>query len=156
MRVVLFALFLILGESIQPFTAKYDVSCSFPISSWSLNTSVTFSRCLYQNFIFTNMTKHCSLLLESLQTLLTSHILPCMLSHFSRVWLFATPWTAAHQAPLSMGFSRQDYWSELLCSPPGDLPSPGIEPTSLMSPALPGGFFGITWEAPFLYIDIGY
>ena len=40
--------------------------------------------------------------------------------------------------------------------PPGDLPSPGIEPTSLTSPALPGGFFGITWEAPFLYIDIGY
>ena len=69
---------MILEESIQPFTAKYDVSCEFPISSWSLSTSVTFLRCLYQIFIFTNMTKHCSLLLESLQTLLTSHILPCV------------------------------------------------------------------------------
>ena len=44
--------------------------------------------------------------------------------------------TAASQAPLSMGFSRQEYWSEPLCAPPGDLPNPGIEPTSLMSSAL--------------------
>ena len=39
-----------------------------------------------------------------------------------------TPWTVAHQAPLSMGFSRQEYWSGLPCPPPGDLPNPGIEP----------------------------
>ena len=51
-----------------------------------------------------------------------------------------TPWTVAHQAPLSMEFSRQEYWSGLTCPPPGDLPDPGIEPTSLMSPALVGGF----------------
>ena len=43
---------------------------------------------------------------------------------------FATPWTAAHQAPLSMGFSRQEQWSGLPCPPPGDRPNPGIEPTS--------------------------
>ena len=49
--------------------------------------------------------------------------------------------TAARQAPLSMGFSRQEYWSELPCPPPGDLPDPGIEPMSLMSPALAGVFF---------------
>ena len=42
-----------------------------------------------------------------------------------------TPWTVARQAPLSMGFSRQEYWSELLCPPPGDLPDPGIQPVSL-------------------------
>ena len=54
-----------------------------------------------------------------------------MLSHFSCVQLFATPWTVAHQAPLSMGFFRQEYWSGLACPPPGDLPDPGIEPTSL-------------------------
>ena len=48
----------------------------------------------------------------------------------SRVWLFATPWTAAHQAPLSMGFPRQEYWSGLPFSSLGDLPDPGIEPTS--------------------------
>ena len=41
-----------------------------------------------------------------------------LLSHFSRVQLFATPWTVAHQAPLSMGFSRQEYWSGLPCPPP--------------------------------------
>ena len=48
----------------------------------------------------------------------------------SRVRLFATPWTVAHQAPLSMGFSRQEYWSWLLFLSPGDLPNPGIEPRS--------------------------
>ena len=55
----------------------------------------------------------------------------CVLSHFSHVQLFATLWTVAHQVPLSMGFSRQEYWSRLLCPPPGDLPDPGIEPRSL-------------------------
>ena len=49
----------------------------------------------------------------------------------SRVWLFATPWTVAHQAPPSMEFSRQEYWSELPFPSPGDLPDPGIEPESL-------------------------
>ena len=48
----------------------------------------------------------------------------------SRVRLFATPWTVAHQAPLSMGFSRQEYWSRLPFPSPGDLPNPGIEPRS--------------------------
>ena len=57
----------------------------------------------------------------------------------SCVRLFVTPWTAAHQALLSMGFSRQEYWSGLLCPPPGDLPNPGIEPWSpaLQADALP-------------------
>ena len=64
----------------------------------------------------------------------------------SRVRLFATPWTVAHQAPLSRGFSRQEYWSGLPCSPPGDLPNPGVEPPSLQSPALAGGF--LTTEPP--------
>ena len=54
----------------------------------------------------------------------------CMLNRFSRVRLFATLGTVAHQAPLSMGFSRQEYWSGLPCPSPGDLPDPGIEPTS--------------------------
>ena len=55
-----------------------------------------------------------------------------MLSCLSRVQLFATPWTVALQAPLSMGFSRQEYWSGLLFPPPGDLSNPGIEPESLV------------------------
>ena len=50
----------------------------------------------------------------------------------SRVRLFVTPWTVAHQAPLSMGFPRQEYWSGLLVPPPRDVPAPGIKP---MSPA---------------------
>ena len=50
----------------------------------------------------------------------------CMLSHFSHVQLFATPWSVAHQAPLSLGFFRQEYWSRFLCPPPRDLPNPGI------------------------------
>ena len=57
----------------------------------------------------------------------------CVLSLFSRVWLFATLWTVAHQAPLSMGFSRQKYWSGFPCPLPGDFPDPGIEPASLTS-----------------------
>ena len=52
-----------------------------------------------------------------------------------------TSWTVACPAPLSMGFSSQEYWSGLPCPPPGDLPDLGIEPVSLMSPALVGGFF---------------
>ena len=58
-------------------------------------------------------------------------------------------WTVAHQAPLSMGFSRQEYWIGFPCLPPGDLPDPGIEPMTLMSPALAGGFLttSATWEA---------
>ena len=54
------------------------------------------------------------------------------------------------QAPLSVGFFSQEYWSGLPCPPPGALPIPGIDPVSLMSPALAGGFFttNATWEAP--------
>ena len=68
-----------------------------------------------------------------------------MLSHFIRVQLFATPWTVAHQAPLSMGFSRQEYWNGLPCLPPGDLPNPGIKPASpaLQADSLPLSQLGI-------------
>ena len=73
-----------------------------------------------------------------------------VLSHFSHVQLSVTPRTVARQAPWYMGFSRQEYWNRLPFPSPGDLPDPGIEPTSLMSPALAGGFFttGATWESP--------
>ena len=59
-----------------------------------------------------------------------------ILSHISRVQLFVTLWTVAHQAPLSMGFSRQEYWSGLPFPPPGDLPDPGIGPMLPVAPAL--------------------
>ena len=79
----------------------------------------------------------------------------------SCVWLFATPWTVTSQAPLSMEFSRQEYWSGLPFLPPRDLPIPGIEPMSLTSSALTVRFFtpriaprgkphrkNISWKVP--------
>ena len=84
----------------------------------------------------------------------------CVLSHFSCVQLFATPWTVAHQAPLSMGFSWQEYWSGWPCLPPWDLPNSGFEPISLTSPALVDGFFttSATWgihKATLVFPDTG-
>ena len=77
-----------------------------------------------------------------------------MLSH---VRLFATPWTAAHQVPLSMGFPRQEYWSGLPFPPPRDLPDSGFKP---MSPALTGTFFtteppGKPWFSPYRGGEMG-
>ena len=66
-----------------------------------------------------------------------------MLSH---IQLFTNPWTIAHQVPLSVEFSKQEYWSGLLFPTPGDLPNPGIKSMSLASPSLAGGFF--TTEPP--------
>ena len=62
--------------------------------------------------------------------------LVCILSHFHGISLCETLWTVTCQTPLSMGFSKQEYWSGLPCPPPGDLPNPGIKPAFLMSPAL--------------------
>ena len=66
------------------------------------------------------------------------------------------PWTVARQAPLSLGFSRQEYWKGLPCPPLGDLPDPWIEPGSPVSPARAGGFSTTvaTWEAPVIIITI--
>ena len=68
----------------------------------------------------------------------------CVLSH---VRLFLIPWAVTHQAPLSMGFPRQEYWSGLPFPPAGDLPDSGIEPVSPASPALTGGFIVIIFTA---------
>ena len=71
----------------------------------------------------------------------------------SCVRLFATPWTTAHQAPLSMGFPRQESCSGLPFSSPGDLPDSGIETVSLVAPPLATGFdYCTTWEAPYVEI----
>ena len=74
----------------------------------------------------------------------------CMLSPFSHIQLFVTRWTVACQAPMSMGFFWQEYWSGLPCPPPGDLPNPGIKPMSLISPVLADRFCitSLIWEAP--------
>ena len=85
------------------------------------------------------------------------HLLPsnihsktvCMLSRFGCVQLFATLWTVARQAPLSMGFWRQEYWSGLLCPLPGDLPNPGIKPVSPAVPTLQADSLPLShWESP--------
>ena len=82
------------------------------------------------------------------------HVCVCVcVCSFSHVRLFVVPWIVGHQAPLFMGFSRQEYWTGLPSPPPMNLPDSGIEPVSLKSPALAGGFFTIStaWEAPQKY-----
>ena len=74
------------------------------------------------------------------------YVLLHMCAKTLQLCLCVTPWTVALQAPLSMGFFRQEYWHGLPCPSPGYLPNPGIEPMSFMSPALAGGFF--TTEPP--------
>ena len=76
--------------------------------------------------------------------------------HAKLLQLCPTPWTIAFQATLSMGVSRQEYWSRLPCTPPGDLPNPGTELMSLISPALAGGFFttSATWEALYYVVCV--
>ena len=80
----------------------------------------------------------------------------CVLSRFSHVQLCGTQWTVAHQAPLSMEFSRREYWNGLPCLPLGDLPEPGVEPGSPVAPA--GGFFTVSHRGrpicPLLYIKL--
>ena len=76
-------------------------------------------------------------------------ILPYVLSHFSHVQFFVTTWTVARQALLSMEFSGREYWSGLLCPPPGDLPNPGIEHMSLVSPTLQMNSLPLSlWRSP--------
>ena len=79
-----------------------------------------------------------------------------VLRRFRHVQHFVTLGTLAHQAPLSMGFSRQEYWSRLSCPPPGDLPDPGMGLVSLISPALASTFFttSATWEAQYVSTPI--
>ena len=72
----------------------------------------------------------------------------------SRVQLFMILWTVAHQASLSMEFSRQECWSKLPFPIPGDLPDPGIEPTSLAAPALADGFLTAAPEAVDIFCSI--
>ena len=102
--------------------------------------------------VSSNLIYEDSLLLRVLLTAYSSQEsyepLLLLLSRFSRVRLCVTPWTAAHQAPLSIGFSRQEYWSGLPFPSQGDL-NPGIKPTSLALLSLAGRFFtdSATWEA---------
>ena len=98
-----------------------------PAHNWSMPTNPGLSLHLEKisDFFPSNWSNRC---------LMCVCVLSC-------VWLLVTPWTLAPQAPVSMEFSRKEYFSGLSFPTPGDLPNPGIEPTSLVSPVLAGGFF---------------
>ena len=87
-----------------------------------------------------------------------SYLYVYMLSQFSYVQLFVTLWTVAHQAPLSLVFSRQEYWGGLPCPLPGDLPDSGIERAFFTSPALTGRIFTTrsTWEVFYTWTSFSY
>ena len=110
-----------------------------------------FSLCLVKKYIDTQIYGYVKLHLYFQQehSKYNTHACACMISHFSHVWLFATLWTIACQAPLSTGFSRQEYWSGLPGPSQGDLPNPGIESRFYYVSCNPGGFFttSATWEA---------
>ena len=115
---------------------------------WSVHTMEYYS-VLKRNEILTHSTTRMNpkdlMLSELSQTQKTNNT--CMLSHFSHVWFFATPWTAAHQAPLSMGRPKQEYWTGSPFPPSGDLLDPRTKFTSLTSPAAAGRFLTtrVTW-----------
>ena len=82
---------------------------------------------------------------------------PCVRAQsLSCVWFFGAPWTVARQAPLSMEFSRQEYWSWLSFSTPGDVPGPQTQDKSLEPPVLEYGFFTThaTWEGQDISTDV--
>ena len=128
------------------------LSFSFGSSIWMLSTSLSSNTLILFSFSF----PWSSLLLNLCVEFFSLLIVLCMLSHLSHVWLFVTLWTVAHQALLSIGFSRQEYWSGLPCTPPGDLPDPVIKPESLTFPALADRFFttSATWEAHSFIIQL--
>ena len=111
-----------------PVTGTWHIQCQGPrfypwveeLGSHSLHRVAKKKRATYGR-------KIAHVLKKQLKIIWSVHPHTCMLSHFNHVQFFVAPRTVAHQAPLSMGFSRQEYWSGLPCPPPGDLPYPGIE-----------------------------
>ena len=108
------------------FFSSLHLSCSHNYHQFS-NSMVRNSIMNTQYRVFTH--KYMKLIHWFRHDWLEDHILP-KVKLFSRIWLLATPWTVAHQAPPSMGFSRQEYWSGSPFPSPGDLPYSGIEPGS--------------------------
>ena len=114
---------------------RENLSFSFRYQPFPFNVQPLL-RYIFRLFHLTWLSDNLLFFLELFQMLYLIKMLSvnqcaCMLSHFSCVLLFVTPWTVSLQAPLSMGFSRQKYWSGLPCLPPGDLPDPGSNPLLL-------------------------
>ena len=148
-----------ISSSVTPFFSfpqSFLASESFPVS-WlfasgfqSMGASVLPVN--IQSWFLLGLTGLNSLLPRELSGVFSrQHHHACMLNHFSHVQLFMTLWTL-----LSMGFSRQAYWSELPCPPPGDLTNSGFEHRPLISPALAGGVFTISayWEATMYSVNV--
>ena len=136
----------------EPFAKRLGQRVNSPTDSWLGSLKLFAALLKYSSTIQTTLPVSplfdYPLFLSSpitFHSFLGSHVGSC----FSCVRLCATPWTVAHQALLSVRFSRQEYWSGLPCPAPGDLLYPGIKPTSLTSPALAGRFFTTraTWHA---------
>ena len=115
---------------------------------WSSETEICDKNWIYDQHLiirFKRKTVYIVINVEKAAAIIRVHACcgPSVMSSFS--WL----WIVAHLAPLSMGYSRQEHWSGLPCPPPGNLPNPGIEPRSFMSPTLVGRFFTTraTWKA---------
>ena len=132
----------VVSDSLWPYGLQ-PARLLYPWTSPGKNTGVS-CHALLQGIFPTQGLNPC--LLHCRKTLFTfeppakaiASLFVCVLSHFSHAWLLATLWSVAHQAPLTMRFSSQEYWSGLPCLSPGDHPNPGIEP---MSPASTNGFF---------------
>ena len=118
------------------FLMTNDAECLF-MCYWPF--VFPLEKCLLYSFTYFLVRLFVLLLLSCKSSLYILDV--CELSHFSWVRFFVMPWTVAYQAPLSMGFSGQEYWSGLSCPSPGDLSNPGIGPRSLKSPVLAGRFF---------------
>ena len=123
-----------IGDSASASVLPLNIQDWFPLGLTGLISLQ--SKGLSRIFSYTTIQKH-QFFSAQLSLWLTSHICiwlpkkPRVLSCFSHVWLFVTLWTVASQAPLSLGFARQKYWSGLLFPSLEDLPNPGIEPMSL-------------------------
>ena len=149
-----------LNQGLEAIPSTRHQTGSMPIQAPG-NTPVNCRpHCIYilqypHNRLWQNMTVISEATPRKVLCLLKPVMRAYMLSHFGHIWLFATLWTIARQAPLSLGFSRQEYWSGLPpCPPPGGLPDPGIKPVSLMFPAQAGRLFTThtTWEAPLKHL----
>ena len=121
---------------------KVRVSCPLDLPSWVpsfilwslVKCQPSMSSCFWSWWRWIFEAEHALTLKQSKNISRKPLAVQCLLCVFSRVWLFATPWTVALQASLPMEFSRQEYWSGLPFASPGNLRNPGIEPLSLVSP----------------------
>ena len=128
---------------------------TFPRDKWAMyikylkNSPSIFLReslkVIAQMFMSQNVTSALFIIRETQKQ--PRYLFMCVLSHFSHVWLFVTPWTVARQASLSMGFSRQEYWSGLPFPSPGNFLDSGFEFMSFTSSVLADGFLITTWHS---------